>query len=120
AGGPGAVFSLRLRATDSASLSGTQDVVLAVNDAVRSIVINEFHYNPAFNPVRESFVELYNDTDAAIDLSQWELRGVGYVFPLNTFIAAHGFVVVAEDPATIQSRYGITALGPWDGTLNND
>jgi len=121
AGGPGATFSLRIRVTDSTSLSGTQDVTLAVNDVARTVVINEFHYNPSFNPIRESFVELYNDTDNTIDLSNWRVRGgIDFFFPQNTFIAPREFIVLAEDPATIQSRYGVTAFGPWSGGLNND
>ena len=120
-GGPGATFTIRLKATDSTSFSFTQDVALVVFDAVRTVVINEFHYNPSFNPVRESFIELYNDTDATVDLSNWRLRGgVDYFFPANTFLAAHTFAVVAEDPATISNRYGVIAFGPWFGGLNND
>lgn len=120
-GGAGASFSVRLRATDSASLSYTQDFTLAVFDAPRGVVINEIHYNPAFNPVRESFIELYNDTDATVDLSQWRVRGgVDFFFPANTFLAPRAFAIVAEDPATIQARYGRAAFGPWDGGLNND
>jgi hypothetical protein len=121
AGGPGASFIIRLKATDSTAFSVTQDLRLIVFDAPRSVVINEFHYNPAFNPVRESFIELYNDTDAMVDLSNWRVRGgVDFFFPPNTFLASHAFIVVAENPATILSRYGVTAFGPWAGGLNNE
>lgn len=73
---------------------------------MRTVVINEFHYNPSFNPVRESFIELYNDTAAVVDLSNWRVRGgVDYFFPPNTFLQPNAFIVVAEDPATIQARY---------------
>jgi Concanavalin A-like lectin/glucanases superfamily/Lamin Tail Domain/Bacterial Ig domain/CotH kinase protein len=120
-GGPGAVFSLRLRATDSTSLSYTQDVTLVVFDAPRSVVINEVHYNPDFNPVRESFIELYNDTDAPIDISQWRVSGgVDFFFPAGTTLGARAFAIVAESPAEILSRYGKTAFGPWIGGLNNN
>ena len=90
-------------------------------DPLHSVVINEFHYNPAFNPSRESFIEIYNDTEATMDLSGWSIRGgVDFYFPPGTFLAAHAFVVVAENPATVLSRYGVTAFGPWAGGLNND
>ena len=121
AGGPGAIFSLRLRATDSTSLSHTQDVTLVVFDAPRSVVINEIHYNPDFNPVRESFIELYNDTDAPLDISQWRVRGgVDFFFPAGTTLGPRAFAIVAENPAVILSRHGKTAFGPWSGGLNND
>ncbi len=121
AGGPGSTFSLRLRATDSTSQSYTQDVVLAVVSLVRSVVINELHYNPSFNPVRESFIELYNDTDQTVDLSNWRVRGgVDFSFPPNTFLAPRAFALVAEHPATILARHGKSAFGPWIGGLNNE
>lgn len=121
AGGPGASFTIRLKATDSTSFSVTQDVHLVVFDAPRSVVINEFHYNPSFNPVRESFIEILNDTDATVDLSNWRVRGgVDFYFPPGTFLGAHAFAVVAEDPVTISNRYGVIAFGPWDGGLNNE
>ncbi len=121
AGGPGATFTVRLGATDSTSLSFTQDVLLVVFDVPRSVVINEIHYNPDFNPVRESFIELYNDTDAPIDISQWRVSGgVDFFFPAGTTLGARAFAIVAENPAVILSRHGRTAFGPWSGGLNNN
>ena len=70
---------------------------------------------------RESFIELYNDTDATVDLSQWRVRGgVDFFFPAGTMLGARGFALVAENPAVILSRHGKTAFGPWSGGLNND
>jgi hypothetical protein len=121
AGGPGATFNLRIITTDSTSFSYTQDVSLVVVDVVRTVVINEIHYNGSANVVRDEFIELYNPSGAVIDISQWRVRGgVDFFFPPNTFLAPGGFVVVAEDPATISNRYGITAFGPWTGGLNNE
>ena len=31
-----------------------------------------------------------------------------------------GYLVLAQDPATLQARYGIKALGPYDGGLSSD
>ena len=120
-GAPGTVFNLHLFTTDSAGLSYTQNVALTVVAIARSVVINEIHYNPSYNPSRESFIELYNDTDQTVDLSNWRVRGgVDFFFPPNTFLAPRAFAIVAENPATVQSRYGRTAFGPWEGGLNND
>ncbi|HEY0548636.1 MAG TPA: lamin tail domain-containing protein, partial [Verrucomicrobiae bacterium] len=121
AGGPGASFSLRIITTDSTSFSYTQDVSLAVIDVVRTVVINEIHYNGAANVVRDEFVELFNPSSNVIDISQWRVRGgVDFFFPPNTFLAPGSFVVVAEDPVTISNRHGVTAFGPWTGGLNNE
>jgi hypothetical protein len=120
-GGVGATFSIRLRTTDNTGFSYEQSFPLRGVAATESIVINEAHYNPPFNPVREEFVELYNNTDAPLDLSGWRLRGgVDFFIPSGTVIPARGFVVIAESPATIQSRYGVAALGPWSGNLSGE
>jgi hypothetical protein len=121
AGGVGSTFNIRLRATDSANLTVEQNFVLTVVDAPQQVVINEVHYNGERNVIRDSFIEIHNPTDSTVDLSQWSLRGaVDFFFPANTFLPPDGFLVVAEDPAVIQSRFGVTAFGPWNGGLNNE
>jgi hypothetical protein len=44
---------------------------------------------------------------------------VQYTLPPGTVIAAGGFLVLAQDPPTILSRYAVTALGPWTGSLSS-
>ncbi len=120
-GGAGSTFSIRVRSTDNTSLSYEQTLTLRIVPLTDLVVINEIHYNPSYNPVREEFVELYNNTDTAIDISFWRLRGgVDFLIPSNTILPARGFLVIAQDPATIQNRYGRGALGPWDGALNSE
>ncbi|HEX5218965.1 MAG TPA: lamin tail domain-containing protein [Verrucomicrobiae bacterium] len=117
----GTNFTIRVRATDSGSLWIERTFNLSITTLARSIVINEIHYNPDNNTVREEFIELYNPIATPLDLSNWELSGgVDYTFPPGTVIAPHGFLVIAQDPATIQSRYGVTALGPWSGALASE
>src|SRR5256885_15399675 len=47
---------------------------------------------------------------------------IDYTFPADTVIPSGGFIVVAKDPALIQSTYGLSGnvLGPFDGSLPND
>jgi hypothetical protein len=114
-------LSIRVRTTDSAGL--TLDQVLAFQVALDSsrVVINEIHYNGVNNTVREEFVELYNPRETALDLSGWRLEGgIDYLFPAGAVIQPRGFLVVAQDPATLQRVYSIAALGPWAGVLNNE
>ncbi|HKX61619.1 MAG TPA: lamin tail domain-containing protein, partial [Verrucomicrobiae bacterium] len=121
AGGEGATFSVRLRATDNTGFSVEQTLVLTVVEATPPIVINEVHYNSPENTILESFIELHNASDAAVDVSNWRVRGgVDYFLPFGTSIPARGYLVVAENPATVQSRFGVAALGPWSGGLNNE
>ena len=110
-----------MRATDATSLFVEQIFTLKTKAPNRNVVINEIHYNPAENPIREEFIELYNPSNAPVNLSLWRLHdGVDFVFTDGTTIPAGGYLVVASDPATIQSRYGKVALGPWTGSLSND
>ncbi|MDP6423447.1 MAG: lamin tail domain-containing protein [Planctomycetota bacterium] len=67
-----------------------------------NVVINEFSYDSTSTDVRE-FVELYNPTAAAIDISGWELFARGsttsnkiFAIPASTSIAAGGFYVLGS------------------------
>jgi hypothetical protein len=120
-GGIGASFSIRLRTTDQTGLSFEQTFQLQIVRREHRVVINEVHYNPRDNTIREEFIELFNPGEADVDLSLWRIRNaVEYVFPEGTIIPAGGFIVVAEDPATILSSFGVMAFGPWQGRLDND
>jgi hypothetical protein len=103
---------------------------------VRSVVINEIHYNPVELPAfsvdgtpavalteeQHEFIELRNTTAAPVSLAGWRLdSGVDFTFPAGTTIAANGFIVVGKNPARLQSVYsGLTGvLGPYAGELKN-
>jgi len=121
AGGLGSTFSIRIRSTDTAGLFVEQTFALRVVAVTRGVVINEIHYNGTNNTIREEFIELHNASAVPVDLSLWKIRGGGdYNFAPGASISAGAFVVVAQHPATMLARYGVTALGPWDGALNSD
>ncbi len=85
------------------------------------VIINEIHYNGLNNAVKSDFVEIYNFSTTAADLSGWTLSsGIDFVFPAGTTIAPGGFLVVAENPATIFATWGTTALGPYLKSLSSD
>ena len=120
-GGLGKTFAVRLRATDNTGLWVEQYFRLAVTAVSQGIVINEIHYNPPDNTVREEFVELYNPSASDVDMSLWQLKGgAEFTFPSGTIITGGGYLVVAEDPPTLLSKYGVTALGPYSGGLSSD
>ncbi|MFO0578244.1 MAG: lamin tail domain-containing protein [Polyangia bacterium] len=87
----------------------------------RVAVFNEIHYAPLDKTVREEFVELVSVSDAALDLSGWRLTGgIQFTFPAGTQLAPGGYVVVAQDPAVVATRFGYSgALGPFTGRLAN-
>lgn len=87
-------------------------------------VINEIHYHPAddatLGPIPLEFIELYNPGDAAVDLTNWKLAdGITYTFPSGSILTAGGYLVIAQDPATLLTKYNVSALGPYSGKLSN-
>lgn len=118
AGLTGVPQRIRIRSTDASGLWVEASFVLTVQPKPRGIVINEIHYNPAVNTIRNSFIELYNDGATTQNLTGWRLSGgADYLFPAGTTIAPGAYLLVSEDPPTIQAVYGRTALGPWNDAL---
>lgn len=96
---------------------------------VGPVVINEINYQPATGEAE--FIELKNLTDQGVKLydpliptNTWRIVGVGFDFPTNAEVAAHGLLVVAGgDPAAFRTRHGVPAkvpiYGPYSGILQN-
>ena len=129
--------SNRLSPMDSLTL-GAQNTAARVGP----LVISEINYHPP-NPspaalaVEPSlidndleFVEVYNPTPLAVDLTDWRIRGgVSFDFAAGTMIAAgHTLVVVSFDPnsvantsrlAAFRIQYGIDANVPLVGDFQN-
>lgn len=85
------------------------------------VVINEIHYNPNSADDLEEFIELHNAGPTQVDISGWKLTGFltagdTFAFPAGTVIAAGGFVVVAANPATLQTRTGCVTTLAWPVT----
>src|SRR5438876_10674231 len=90
-----------------------------LTSASAEIVINEIHYNPDVKTEPVEFIELVNAGSNTVDLSGWYFSdGINFTFPAATFLAAGAYRVVAQHPAAVQGKFGVSALGPWRGTLN--
>jgi len=83
-GGAGAAFSLRLRATDTTSLSVEQTFALTVVDESLSVIINEIHYNGTDNTIPDEFIELYNRRRTPSIFVVARAGGIDYFMPANT------------------------------------
>src|SRR5665213_1640293 len=75
-----------------------------------NVLINEIMYHPASGNLDESYVELYNPGPEATNLSGFQFtKGVSYVFPANTVLAAGAYLVVTADGTAFTSKYpGVT------------
>ncbi|MCF7765698.1 MAG: lamin tail domain-containing protein [Verrucomicrobia bacterium] len=88
--------------------------------AAGDMVINEIHYHPDLTTERVEFVELLNRSSDPVDLGGWSLgSAVEYAFPAPTIVLPGQYVVVAEDPRSLETKFGVSALGPWVGKLDN-
>ena len=73
------------------------------------IVINEINYNssPWFDT--EDWLELYNNSEDPVDLSNWVIRDSepahGYVIPVNTILQAGEYLVVCRDILVFHSFF---------------
>ncbi len=76
------------------------------------VVINEILYDSEPNTACDEFIELHNSGAEEVDLSGWYFSdGIEFVMPAGTALAPGGFLVIAQDPSSFTTIYGIAALG---------
>jgi hypothetical protein len=114
-----------LRALGNGTPGGTNSL-LGIESTLPAydVVINEIMYNPISGDNNDEYVELYNRSAGAVNLSGWRfVAGISFTFPSNAFIAPHGYVVVAENAAQLLTNYpGLNpsqVFGNFDGNLSN-
>ncbi len=92
------------------------------------VLFSEVMYHPVMEKAYEDnheFLEIYNRTDSAMDLSGWQLSGaVSYKFPVGTQLAAKSYAVIAKSKAALVgvASYNLTTdrvLGDYAGELDN-
>lgn len=111
------------QATGPLAASPVVTVRLAVQglETLRRVAINEFHSDPEPSYEAVEFLELFNGGTEPVELSGWRISGgVDWTFPAQTIVEAGAYVVVAQDPALLKTKYGARAFGPWRGALDAD
>jgi PKD repeat protein len=92
-------YTVNLTVNDG-ELNDTTSKTVAVNEPVTGhLVINEVESNPPGTDAGYEWVELYNPTGAAIDVSGWKLQTTAgvvatYTIPGGTTIQAGGYLVI--------------------------
>ena len=80
-----------------------------------AVVINEIHYDPNVNTEQVEFIELHNSGGTSVDVSNWRIdEAVDYLFPAGASIPAGGYLVVAENIADFQAKFGFAPFGQWE------
>ncbi len=84
-----------------------------------AVVINEIHYNPSGDQGDDSyyeFLELYNTEASQVDLSGWAFTsGIDLSFAAGTVIDGNGYLVLAQDAASVEAWYTLSDVIQWDG-----
>lgn len=74
-----------------------------------TVVINELHINEDDATIHSEFIELYNASNTTQNLGGWFFdKGIDFTFPPGVTLAPGTYLIVCEDPATIQTRYSIS------------
>lgn len=111
------------RVTDRLGASRAATVRLIFNTLAdqQAVVLNELHVNPDIDTDRVEFIELHNTGLNPVDVSGWVLSdAIDFVLPANQRIDAGGYLVISQDPASVEAKYGAKSLGPWSGKLSSD
>ncbi|MFZ5825542.1 MAG: lamin tail domain-containing protein [Bacillota bacterium] len=79
-----------------------------VAQPIKHIVLSEVMYDTPGTESAEEWLELYNPTSAAVDLSGWALQdnAATWAFPTGTTIGAGQALTVARDSAGFSALYG--------------
>ncbi len=88
------------------------------------VVINELMYDPISGNDDDQYIELYNHSAGAVDMSGWQLNdGVSYTAPANTLLAAGGYLVIARNATQLISHYpnlnAANCLGNFSGKMSH-
>lgn len=88
------------------------------------VAINEIMYAPVSDDANDEYVELYNRSDAPVNLGKWKFTsGIGYTFPADTILPARGYIVVAKNVARLLNNYpnlnGGNTVGDFGGSLSH-
>ena len=90
-----------------------------------SIVITEINYNSAPDFDTEDWLELYNNSDEIVDISNWVFCDAHdtntFVFPQNTVLEPQGFLVLCRDTVAFSALFPEVnnILGNLDFNLSN-
>ncbi len=103
------------------SWSAVSEATFQVEDLGVPVRITEIMVDPPGGPEFE-YVELTNPTDAAVNLSGYSFRGIGFQFPLGSILPPHISWVIGSDANETQFgvRYpGLAVAGRFKGSLAN-
>src|SRR5260370_5042991 len=95
--------------------------LLVALQARGQVVVNEIFYHAPDDIADLQWVELYNTSDQAVNLSDWRLsKAIKFEFGPGATIAAHGYAVVCKDKQRFQEFYKVPVAGEFSRTFNHN
>jgi len=110
--------------------------VVGVEPIRYDVVINEINYNSAPDFNSGDWIELYNFSDTAIDISDWHFKDSeethDFIIPSNTMLHPDGFLILCRDTSAFiqvfpgvecilgNFNFGLSADGEWIGLYNQN
>ena len=73
---------------------------------IGQLVLNEIMCNPSVPGA--DYLELFNSSSAAFDLSGWQISELSYTFPSGSIIRPGAFLVLSSNRAAYAAAYGAT------------
>ncbi len=90
------------------------------------IVINEIMFRPAENQQSGDWIEIYNNGNIDVDLSNWQLKDDNnsnfYIIPEGTILRKNDFMILSDKPLRFREYYGLTrnVIGGFDFGFGED
>ncbi len=83
--------------------------------------VNQGPYTEIDDDEFGEYVEIYNRSEALVDLSEWVFsEGIDFAFAEGTTLAPGAYLVVAAVPDMLKARHGISnVVGPYSGRLRD-
>jgi hypothetical protein len=109
--------------TGASSIVGTRPATAEpAAEAGSAVCINEIEQHPLSPDIGNEWVELYNPTDVAVDLSCWEIRAThgksaSVRIAPGTLISGHGFCVIGNAVQWLDNASEVVELRDASGRL---
>lgn len=100
------------------SLPTEEEPPAPADPGLQLILINEVFPNPKEKDDAGEFIELYNPSNASVDMSGWEIRDATatgkYIFPGDSTVAPFGYLVISDKDFTFSLNNSDEAVSLYD------
>ncbi len=116
--------TVKARTLNGVGWSALMEASFQVGPPLPSVRITEIHYRPrgVDGGAASEFIEIQNTGLADVDVGNWSIEGVEFIFPMGMTLPAGARVVIASNnaPTVFSAQYpGVIIAGTFGGSLDN-